>query len=85
MKRIAPSLFFVLTVAAWAADEIDTTAVKKGSDDTMQNSVQPVTEDINKDTETSQSADSKSFEPLKKGIDETPLDVRGQQDFPNNI
>ena len=47
--------------------------------------VQPLSKDINNDTETSQSADSKRFEPLKKGLEETPLDVRDQQDFPNNI
>ena len=85
MKRIVPSLFFVVTVTAWAADEMDTEAGKKGSNDTMQNSVQSLSEDINNDTETSQSADSKRFEPLKKGLEETPLDVRDQQDFPNNI
>ena len=36
-------------------------------------------------SETSLPVDKDRYEPVKKGIEETPVNIRDAQDFPNNI
>ena len=36
-------------------------------------------------SETSLSVEKDRYEPIKKGIEETPVNIRDAQDFPNNI
>ena len=85
MKNFFALMLVVVTTAAEAQGELDEAPL-----DGSQSEYGKKPDEMSKDIFIEENKSSKSetqgrYQPIKKGIEETPVNIRDAQDFPNNI
>ncbi|RPG91005.1 MAG: hypothetical protein CBD08_004020 [Cellvibrionales bacterium TMED148] len=85
MKYVFALLLLVVIAEVQAQREIDV-APPNGSQGALSQEADKSSTDIPYEkNKSSKSENEDDYQPIKKGIEETPVNIRDAQDFPNNI